>query len=162
MMITRITTDSQLRACVEVIRNAFRTVADDLGLDMRSAPTHPSFITFETVKQSAEKGVASFGLFVEEKLAGCIALEKSGEEGVFFVERLAVLPEYRYNGLGGRLLEYAAEQVKNSAGKKISIGIINEQQTLKQWYGRHGFSEKECRTFEHQPFTVCFMEREIV
>jgi hypothetical protein len=51
--------------------------------------------------------------------------------------------------------------VKNMEGKKASIGIINENVRLKKWYIKHGFCEKALQRFDHLPFTVCFLEKEL-
>ena len=46
--------------------------------------------------------------------------------------------------------------------KKLSIGIIYEQKVLKDWYKDIGFRETGIRKFEHLPFTVGFMEIDLV
>ncbi len=71
------------------------------------------------------------------------------------------MPEYRHKGLGTRLLDYAREQVGEMGGKRISIGIIEENAVLKNWYLAYGFKPTGTRKFEHLPFTVGFMELEI-
>lgn len=43
----------------------------------------------------------------------------------------------------------------------LSIGIINENKVLKQWYSSFGFNETGFKKFPHLPFTVCFMEKKI-
>jgi hypothetical protein len=46
-------------------------------------------------------------------------------------------------------------------GKKVSVGIIDENLVLKNWYRDYGFVQTDIRRFEHLPFVVCFMEKEL-
>ena len=63
---------------------------------------------------------------------------------------------------GQELVEFTIDQVSKHGGKKISIGTIDEQTILKNWYKKLGFKEISTRKFEHLPFTVCYMEIEVV
>jgi ribosomal protein S18 acetylase RimI-like enzyme len=99
-----------------------------------------------------------FGLFDNDEQVGFIALEQS-DNGTFYLEKLAVLPEHRHKGFGEALTDFIIEYVKNAGGKKISIGIIYENKTLLKWYKQFGFIETGTKNFPHLPFTVCFMER---
>jgi len=51
--------------------------------------------------------------------------------------------------------------VKSYGGNKISIGIIEENTKLKDWYLKLGFTHISTRKFKHLPFTVGFMEKEL-
>jgi ribosomal protein S18 acetylase RimI-like enzyme len=77
------------------------------------------------------------------------------------MEKLAVLPDKRHNGCGRMLMDFACEIIREKNGNLISIGIINENTVLKNWYIKYGFKEKEVKRFPHLPFEVCFMEKEI-
>jgi hypothetical protein len=59
------------------------------------------------------------------------------------------------------LIGFVTDYVGNNGGKKVSIGIINENRRLKDWYISCGFAETGTRKFEHLPFEVCFMERAV-
>jgi ribosomal protein S18 acetylase RimI-like enzyme len=89
-----------LENCARIIRESFFTVAGELGLTPENAPTNPAFITTEKLQEAYEKGIIMFGLFLGEEQAGFFALEAAGE-GVYYLERLAVLPGYRHRGWGG-------------------------------------------------------------
>jgi N-acetylglutamate synthase-like GNAT family acetyltransferase len=87
---------------------------------------------------------------------GCVALEIP-EPGLGYLERLAVLPAARHQGIGRRLVDHVFSQAKVSGVKKISIGIIAAQTDLKHWYQKVGFVEGATKEFEHLPFRVTFM-----
>jgi ribosomal protein S18 acetylase RimI-like enzyme len=160
LSIREITDERGLRNSARVVRDAFRTVALDFNLTRENSPTHPSFMTTGRLQEDRNKGVRFFGLFTGDRHIGFIAIERA-DAALYYVERLAVLPEYRHRGYGKKLMEFAFEYVRANGGKKVSIGIINEQAVLKNWYKELGFEEVSAREFAHLPFTVCFMEREV-
>jgi diamine N-acetyltransferase len=148
-----------LNEALNVIRQSFKTVADQLGFTENNAPTNPAFLTFDRLHQSLLSGTRVFALYHKNKIAGTIALERSRDSNdIYYIERLAVLPDLRHGGFGKTMMDYAFNEVKKLGGKKISIGIINENAVLKQWYRSYGFTEVSVKTFEHLPFSVCFME----
>jgi diamine N-acetyltransferase len=148
-----------LNEALNVIRQSFKTVADQFGFTEENAPTNAAFMTFERLHQSLSSGTRIFALYDKTVMAGTIALERSRDnDEVYYIERLAVLPVFRYRGFGKSMMDYAFHEVKKLGGKKISIGIINENAILKRWYLSYGFVETSVKTFDHLPFSVCFME----
>ena len=99
-------------------------------------------------------------MFHDGRQIGFVAIEKASDE-FYYMEKLAVLPEYRHRGFGKKLMDFVSDYVKAKNGKKISIGIINENSRLKTWYQAYGFEETGLYQFEHLPFVVCFMEKEV-
>jgi ribosomal protein S18 acetylase RimI-like enzyme len=157
-MIRELNSQIDLETSVWVIRDSFITVAKEFNLTKENCPTHPSFVSFNNLGDLVAKGVSLFGLFYDEKQIGFVALEK-GDNDVYYLEKLAVLPAFRRQGYGRQLVDFIIGKVIAKRGKKISIGIIDESEKLKAWYQDNGFREIETKTFPHLPFTVCFMER---
>jgi len=145
---------------VDVIRDSFRTVAEEFGLTPENCPTHPSFLTLSQLNKLKDKGVRFFGLFLGNNQIGFIAIEKA-DTSLYYIEKLAVLPEYRHEGYGAKLIGYAFDYIRNYNGKRVSIAIIEEHTILKNWYKELGFEEVEKIKLPYLPFTVCFMERDI-
>jgi ribosomal protein S18 acetylase RimI-like enzyme len=145
---------------VRVIRNSFRTVAKEFNLTRKNCPTHPSFTTLQQLTELKKKGLNFFGGFLGETQVGFVALEKA-DKALYYMEKLAVLPDYRHHGYGQKLVEFAVVDVRSHNGKKISIGTIDEHSILKDWYKKLDFKEVSTRRFNHLPFTVCYMEIEI-
>jgi len=146
--------------CVRVIRDSFITVANEFNLTKENAPTNPAFIEMETLQAIKQQGIEMYGAYIDNNIIGFVAIEKSSED-LYYIEKLAVLPEYRHKGYGARLIDFVVETVKKAGGKKISIGIINENKVLKDWYIRNGFSVTGIKKFSHLPFNVCFLERAV-
>jgi GNAT superfamily N-acetyltransferase len=155
--IREIDKDESLDTSLSVIKNSFRTVAEELNLTPENAPTHPSLITLDQLEELRQKGLVFYGYFLDDRQVGFIAMEKA-DDSLFYLEKLSVLPEYRHNGYGRELVRYVLDTAAANGAKKLSIGIIYEQVVLRDWYKNIGFRETGTRTFEHLPFTVGFME----
>ncbi len=159
-MIREITDDNGLKESAKVIRDSFITIASDLGLNKDNCPSNPAFISLTKLRELRKKGLRMFGLLCDGKQVGFVAIEKASDI-VYYMEKLAVLPEYRHRGFGKQLMDFVFAYVRREGGKKVSIGIINENTVLKNWYRDYGFVETGTRRFEHLPFLVCFMEKNV-
>lgn len=143
-----------------VIRESFRDVAKRFLLTPQNCPKHPSNCTSEWIQSDQARGIRYFVLSQEGELIGCVGLEAS-KNALFYLERLAVLPEWRRKGFGRALVGHALSVAKASGARRIGIGIIADHVELKQWYAKFGFVEVEKKSFPHLPFKVCFMELNI-
>ncbi len=140
----------------KLIRTSFYDVAQRYDLTPENCPKHPSNCQDDWIESAMDKGVLYFILEDEGLTKGCAALEQASPE-ICYLERLAVLPEYRRTGLGRILASHALDQAKSLGAERVEIGLIDWQTNLKQWYERQGFSMKNKATFEHLPFPVAFM-----
>ncbi len=152
--------NSDIPLLTTLIRNSFRDVADRFNLTFENCPTHPSHCIDEWIESALKKGIRYYILEKENVPCGCVALEQA-QPDVFYLERLSVLPEFRRNGLGELLVSHAVNVAKKLGAHRIEIGIISHQTELKEWYRKLGFSVKKERQFEHLPFVVAFMSREV-
>ena len=156
-MIRNIDFETEKHELLRVIQESFLTVANDFNLTEANAPTNPAFLTISRLEESVEQELDFFLFEADGRIAGCIGIQPGKEKGEYYIERLAVLPEYRHRGIGGELLEFAVETLKKKGCSRIGIAIIEENTVLKEWYKRAGFIEAGIRKFEHLPFTVCFL-----
>lgn len=144
----------------QLISDSFRDVAEKYFLTPENCPTHPSNYTPVRVEADFVKGVRYFVLEDEGKVCGCVAMEVVGPEHCY-LERLAVLPEYRRKGFGDTLVQCVVEQARALGLKRIEIAIIAQQTDLQRWYEARGFSVTGEKVFEHLPFKVKFMSTEL-
>ena len=155
-------TEAEIHECARVIACSFGTVATDFGLTANNAPTNPAFVTPAKLRDYLKKPVMLYGLVCDEAMIGCVAIEKSKREpNTFYIERLAVVPPQRHKGYGKVLIDFAIDLIRKAGGREASIGIMNQNKPLKDWYLGQGFVERECKRFEHLPFEVCFMAKPI-
>lgn len=156
-IIIREITENDLNECLEVIHKSFETVAEQFGLTKENCPKHTSFIPLSFLETQMNWGWYMFALCLGDRIIGYMSLSKE-EDKVFELHNLAVLPEYRHNGYGRMLLDYAKKQVMALGGEKIKIGIIEESSVLKNWYNQNGFIHIGTKKFAHLPFTSGYLE----
>lgn len=155
--INEIMNEVSLVYSLNVIKDSFITVAREFNLTEENCPSNPAFINLGNLRMMKNKGIGMFGLFVKTNQIGFVAVEKADD--IFYLERLSVLPEYRHKGYGKLLIDFVFNYAKAQGAKKVSIGIMDENSVLKNWYKLYGFIETELKKYEHLPFTVCFMEK---
>ena len=149
---------SDLPLAAEVVRASFATVAEELGLTEQNCPRHPAFITTaERLEAYLAAGALMFGLFEGERLVGYASLTKNGRRA-YEIHNLAVLPAYRHKGYGKQLLDFCKAKAKELKGRKLVLGIIEENTVLKAWYAANGFAHTGTKKFDFLPFTSGYME----
>jgi N-acetylglutamate synthase-like GNAT family acetyltransferase len=128
----------------QIIRCAYKDVAQRFGLNLVNCPKHPSNCTQDWVEDDLARGVTYYILKTFDRAVGCAALEVVDETLCYF-ERVAVLPDFRRRGLGRKLVRHILEEALSHGMKKVSIGIIAQQQELMQWYQSVGFDKGEIK-----------------
>lgn len=164
--------EEDLALSTTVIRLSFAPVAAEFGLNQNNCPGNGAFLQEDVLKDLFRRGVLMFGLFLRGTLVGFVALKPKkrnmdsfGFPSVvkeWYVEKLSVLPEHRNHGFGATLIRAAAQAALDRGGESLHIGIIAENQRLKNWYEKQGFKETGIKNFPHLPFTVCYMQMPLV
>lgn len=156
----RVCTQKDIDILVATIRRSFQDVAKRFDLTQENAPRHPSNCTGDWIQKDMERGVTYYVAENENIVAGCVALEQASPD-FCYLERLAVLPNQRRQGLGKALVTHVLSEAKLLAAKRVNVGIIADQIELKNWYKEIGFIEGESKEFPHLPFRVTFMSSEL-
>ena len=146
-----------LSECLDVIHQSFKTVADEFGLTKQNCPQHTSFIPLSFLETQMKWEWHMYGLYAGKKIIGYMSLSKQ-DDNTYELHNLAILPEYRHNGFGKQMLDFAKETVKSFGGTKIKIGIIEESTILKNWYIVNGFEHIGTKKFDHLPFISGYLE----
>lgn len=155
--------ESQTRnSLLNVLHKSFRTIADEYSFTQENNPKHGSFITREELDQLISNGLEMYGYFENTELIGAVGIRKGKTEEMYYIEKLCVLPDKRHKGIGRALVKYSINEIKNRGGNIFSIGIINKNKKLKNWYKNIGFMEYEVKEFSHLQFAVCFMKMELL
>jgi len=141
---------------LDILRKSFADVAERFNLTVENCPKTLAFCTEQRIKDDFARGLKYYVLEEDAQPCGCIALERAGS-GVCYLERLAVLPEYRGRGFGKALVNQIFDKAKEMRMRRIEIGIISEDSELKDWYRKFGFVGKNTKKFDHLPFIVAFM-----
>ena len=159
---TYIQPDSDLSAVVQVLNASHGTVAKQFGFTRETNPTNNAFIDATTLQSQLNTGIRLYGLNLDGRLIGCIAVEESTKEAeTFYIEKVSVLPEYRNHGYGVELMNFATDLICQAKGRFVSIALIDSHARLKSWYLKQGFQQTGVKVYEHLPFDVCFMRKEL-
>ncbi len=153
-------TETEIPECVQVIRNSFQTVGDTFGFTEENAPRFTAFSTTEqrlTWQLNAEHR-PMYAYYEGDKIIGYYSLAVL-ENGECELNNLCVLPEYRHQGIGEKLLEHAFEAAKGLGCENMKIGIVEDNQQLRKWYEEYGFVHIGTQKFDFFPFTCGYMER---
>jgi diamine N-acetyltransferase len=154
--------NKDLSEIVHVLNISHGTVAKEFGFTKDNNPSNNAFIDEPALKAQLCAGIDLYVLSVDNKTIGCVAIEKSKKEtDTFYIEKVSIKPEYRNQGYGLKLMEFACSMIKKTGGKFVSIALINSHIKLKSWYISQGFIETGTKDFEHLPFRVCFMNKYI-
>jgi ribosomal protein S18 acetylase RimI-like enzyme len=97
-------------------------------------------------RQSIEKemqntGVLFIGAFEGEKLVGLVIANYDGRRG--WINRLAILPEYRKLGLASALVTKAEEFLKSKGAKVIAALISRPNTPSRRLFERNGYKNEE-------------------
>lgn len=159
-ILIRDATNKDITLLATLIRNSFLDIAERFNLTPQNCPTHPSNCKTEWIESALKKGIKYYILEKKNVPCGCVALERA-QSDVFYLERLSVLPQFRRNGFGEAMVNHAVNEAKRLGAHRIEIGIISDHIELREWYKIFGFSVKNENQFEHLPFKVTFMSRDL-
>ena len=157
-------TKEDLEECLHVIRAGFGTVAEEFHLTKENCPTNGAFMTMERLSADFASGKPMVAAVLDGKIVGFAELEDKGvkeSDRVFEFQKIAVVPEYRHCGVGKNLLNTVKGKAREMGAEVLSIGIIEENTVLRNWYLENGFEHLGTRVFEHLPFTVGFMQMKL-
>lgn len=158
--IHKVSLDDDFQPYTKLLNLAFLTVADEFNLTKQNCPTNNAFITSEELKMQLTASKEFYCYSLNRIPVGFIAIEKSiRAENLYYIENVAVHPEYRHENIGKQLMAFAINRIKILGGNAISIGIIDSNSRLKEWYKQLGFRETSIKQFGHLPFDVCYLDK---
>ena len=149
-------------ACVKVIRKSFQTVADELGLTPDNAPRFTAFAaTEERLLWHFDAEHRTMFVYCENGvICGYYSLLPK-ENNECELNNLAVLPEYRHAGIGGKLLGHAFDTAGKMGFSAVEIGIVEENTILRKWYEANGAVHIGTKKYDFFPFTCGYMKKEL-
>lgn len=148
--------------CVKVIRESFKTVADELGFTAQNAPGFTAFSITEEKLNKQYKGEQRpmYAYYDKGVIVGYYSLLIQ-DDGECELNNLCVSPAYRHKGIGEELLKNAFEVAEELNCIKMNIGIVEENIVLRKWYESFGFVHIGTKKFDFFPFTCGYMEKEL-
>lgn len=153
--------DSTLSKVVAgIIRESFRSQAEMLGLTVEKHSGYAAFETSQRVERRIKSGEHVVLGYVGEKPVGTITFSVESEQPVNgWIERLAVLPEFRGNGYGRELMGYAEEWLRKAGVVCVELAIVKQFKSLQEFYKQLGYNPTETVKYEFLPFEILHMEK---
>jgi len=148
--------DSKL--ITDILNKAFNTVALQFNYTKENAPKFPAFIKSDVIENELNKGLKMYGYYMDRKIIGCAGYSHYKNQ-IFFIERLATLPEYRHQGIGKKLMEYAENKMREENGRIIEIHVVDENLKLIEWYKKSGYLKIRVDKIKTLPFNSCVMNK---
>ena len=149
----------EISECVRVIRRSHQTVADEFGFTPENAPRYVAFATDENRLTWHMDGEHRL-MFADDEngvIRGYYSLLLKND-GECELGSLSVLPEYRHQGIGEKLLKHAMDTARQQHCKVINLGIVEENTVLRQWYERNGAVHTGTEKYDFFPFTCGYMK----
>ena len=139
-----------------LVATANRDVALRFGFTAENCAKHTSLCTADWVRAEFVRGECYFVAEDDARPVGCVAYERAAAD-VAYLNRLSVLPAWRRQGVGERLVRHIVARARADGVATISIGVIAAHEQLQRWYRKLGFVDGETRHFAHLPFAVKYM-----
>jgi len=145
-------TEEDIPRLAALIRTSFKDVAARFHLKAKNCPAHPAFCT---------PGEEFYLLMEDSRAVGCVALMRANRD-VYYLERLAVLPEYRSQGGGSSLMNFCIRTARKRAARRVVVGVAADQKELLEWHRSLGFRFKQYARFHDLPYSVAFMYYDLI
>jgi ribosomal protein S18 acetylase RimI-like enzyme len=151
-----------ITSCVELIKKSFLTVADEYGFTIENAPRFTAFATtVERINWQYDEGRPMF-LYENERgeVVGYYSLLMQ-ENKECELNNLCVSPDFRHKNIGQELLLHGFEIARSAGCKKMNIGIVEENEKLKNWYIGFGAEHIGTQKYDFFPFTCGYLIKEL-
>lgn len=148
--------------CVNLIKQSFKTVADEFGFTEENAPRFTAFaIKEEWLVWQMDAEHRPMYLYEEDGvICGYYSLHIL-ENNECELNNMAVLPKYRHKGIGKQLLEHSYFMAGEKGCKLMNIGIVEENTKLRKWYEENGAVHVGTQKFDFFPFTCGYLKKEV-
>ena len=131
-------TQNQLLGYLSIIRQSYHTVAESYGLPEENCVASGSFIKMDQLMGDFRRGVKLFGCLCDGVSAGYMQLEVT-EPGKFTLDKVAVLPEYRRQGIAQELIIQAIDIAKSKGAQYVYLEVRVSNIAAINLYKKHGF-----------------------
>jgi len=148
------------KVITEILNKAFLTVAQQFGFTKENASTFPAFINSDRIDGFLQNGLKMYGYKNNDLIIGCAGYSYYKDQ-VYFIERLATLPEYRHLGIGRKLMDFVESKIVEIGGKIAEIHVVDKNLILREWYKQLGYVEIRIDEIKTLPFNSCVMNKEL-
>ena len=121
-MVIKEASKADISILLDILLKSFAGVAERFNLTVENCPKNLAFCTKQRIEDDFARGLQYYMLEDDGQTCGCVALEKASDE-VFYLERLAVLPEHRRRGVAQALINAAVEGMRHYKAKLCYLEV---------------------------------------
>lgn len=124
----------KLKRCIRELAEHHNTVSVNFK---GSFPRRPYEVTIESFETSLKNGTSKIAVVEEnEQIAGFCKVDFQGTTGK--LDYLVVLKEYRGNGYGQQLMDWAMQEFETNGIKQIEVKVVDGNEAI-HLYEKYGF-----------------------
>jgi diamine N-acetyltransferase len=145
----------------DILNKAFLTVAQQYNFTKENASTFPAFINNDRIENSLNNGLKMYCYKNDSQIIGCVGYSFYKEQ-IYFIERLATLPEFRHLGVGKKLMQFVESKIMEIGGKIVEIHVVDKNIVLREWYKKLNYMEIRIDEIKTLPFNSCVLNKELI
>lgn len=128
-----------------------------LGVTQENAPTNGAFFNKGQLNRLKMKVTFLYVAMDGDKIVGGVGCAIDRES--LKIKKLFVSNDYKGLGLGKQLLDHCFDIAKDKKIKKVTLGMIRENEKLYNYYLRYGFEESKTQFNVKMGLNITFMEK---
>ncbi|MGE5372435.1 MAG: GNAT family N-acetyltransferase [Solirubrobacterales bacterium] len=146
----------------DLIRVSFQRQAEVLAIHEAEYPVYVAFETVERVRRRFEGGDYVLIAYEDGEPVGTVSARiELDQPTAGYITRLAVLPEFRGQQYGDRLMAAAEAYLRSEGVKQADISIVAAFDRLRNYYEGLGYRVRERGTVSVLPFEVDYMVKDL-
>ena len=143
-----------------ILNKAFMTIAQQFNFTKENAPRFPAFINQEVIENNLNNGLKMYGYNIDGQIVGCVGYSYYKDQ-MYFIERLATLPEYRHLGIGKKLMVFVENKIVEIGGKIVEIHVVDINEILIEWYKKLNYIKVRIDEIKTLPFNSYVMNKKL-
>ncbi|KHD86815.1 GNAT family N-acetyltransferase [Bacillus ginsengihumi] len=89
---------------------------------------------------------------LKRKKQNHVVLDKEADRGDYYIDTVAVHPQYRGKGIGTELIHHAEHAAGQYGFSKVSLNVAHDNVRAKQLYQRLGYEEEKIKQINGHPY----------
>jgi len=147
----------EVSACADIVDKSFAPIIEKFNIIAEECPGHVGAKVESLLAEKFREGYFPFGYFHEGKQVGFVSITNKGG-GIFELNLISVLPEFRHFGFGKKMLDFCKNKVLELCGNKIEIEVLDVNELVKNWYLENSFVHTNKEKIKFLSFEMCCME----
>jgi len=149
------------RIITDILNKSFMTVALEFNFTKENAPRFAAFINSDVIEKQFGNGLKMYGYSLNNQIVACMGYSYYKDQ-IYFIERVATLPEYRHLKIGRRLMEFAENKIIENGGQIAEVHVVDKNRLLIEWYEKLRYIEIRVDEIKTFPFNSLVMNKDLI